>query len=278
MGCADAGSFGPEGSVVTVEASGQAGIFQWVALASTGADALLVWLNDNNFDVPSATSEIIDHYIQQEMHFLAMRVSEPDQVQENSAGEIEIPPIQFTCQTSQRFYPMAISRISAAGSAEVLVYILAEHRAEAANIANSVISDDDLRYAPDSPSLTNYETLFAQEVSELGGRALITECAYRETYYSGQELWFWPEAPATITANTPNGMFLTRLRTVIARDQMTVDFQFRDASSDEPVYEVHDVDAQSQIITASMNLAAATLFPGLLLAAFRRCFVRRIAE
>ena len=145
--------------------------------------------------------------------------------------KVDIPPIQFTCQTTERVYPMVISQVSAAEEAEVLIYVLASHRAEAANLANAIVDPDRVEYDPDSVSESNYEALLAEIVAENGGLALVTEFADEEP--DGWEFLFWP-------AETDKGVmalpFLTRLRTVIARSDMTVDFEFQDAPDDEMVH------------------------------------------
>lgn len=178
-GQALSGAEGRDAQLVEVEAQGEAGIFAWAALTSTGSAALLDWLNLNGFTVPLEAGPVLAGYIQQEWHFLAVRVREPDELATNSDGGIEIPPIQFTCQTLQRIYPMAISQVSAANQTEVLIYVLADHRAEAKNVPNAVIDDNAVVYDPTSSSETNYEALFAQTIADLGGVALITEHADR---------------------------------------------------------------------------------------------------
>lgn len=270
-GCTCAGALDSTGGtqetgLVEVEARGQAGIFEWAALSSTGAAALLSWLNDNGFALPATAADILDDYIQQEMHFLALRVDEPNAV-ETSDGEIQIPPIQFTCQSAQRFYPMAISRISAAAETEVLVYVLAEHRAEAANLPNALIDPNAVAYDPNSLSSTNYESLFAQTVSDLGGTALITEFADSAGYWINATIW--PEAPAAAL----DLAFLTRMRTVIAREQMDLDFEFQDASSDGVVDNFFWVDLPSDAYAAAV--AGQPLAALLLLGLFRIVVSRR---
>ncbi len=211
--------------VVDVEAGGRAGIFEWVALTSTGSDALLNWLNDNGYRVPEEADDILDTYIQDGMHFLALRVAEPDQV--SNDGDIEIPPIQFSCQTSQRFYPMAISQISAANETEVLIYVLADHRTEAANVSNALVSRDAVTYdlATDT---SNYGSLFDQALATWDGVVLVTEFAFP---MSGDWLSsIWPEAPDSLDST-----FLTRMRTIMTRNQMELDFVFRDAASDTSI-------------------------------------------
>ncbi len=263
FGCTCAGpalnAAGEQGGLVTVEASGQAGIFSWAALTSTGSSALLTWLNDKGFALPSQAGDILDDYVQRDMHFLAIRVTEPGQVQSGDRGQIEIPPIQFTCQTSMRFYPMAISRISAADETEVLIYVLADQRAEAANVTNAVIDPDNVAYDATSPSLTNYESLFTARITELGGTALITEFAgpYYGLVYRQDVIW--PDAPQGVSDLT----YLTRMRTVIARDNMTIDFTFQDAAGDDAVDNVFFISETDDLAAASLAgppLAALLIF------------------
>lgn len=226
----DGGLLGEEDRGVEVEDRGLAGIFEWVALTSTGSDDLLTWLDENGFAVPEEAGPILDGYIEQEWHFLALRVAEPEESEE-SFDEVDIPPIQFTCQTAERVYPMVISRVSAAEQTEVLIFVLAEHRAEAANLANAVVDPDSVMYDPDGESDTNYEELIMQIVAGNDGLALITE--YAEEIPGGWDYLLWPEGTDPGVTALP---FLTRMRTVIARTDMTVDFEFQDAPEDEMVY------------------------------------------
>lgn len=245
---------------VEVEARGQAGIFEWAALTSTGSNALLTWLNANGFSVSAGAGDVLADYIQRGMHFLAVRVSRPEDMERNDSGEKEIPPIQFTCQTSERFYPMAISQVSAAAETEVLIYVVADHRMEAANVPNAVIDRDAVAYDPGSESQTNYESLFTQAVAGLGGVALITE-------YAAPDHVSWPEAPVEVSGLD----FLTRIRTVIAREMMEVDFEFQDAVHDEEVSNRFYLGAVSDTTTAAV---AGPPLAALLAFAFLRTAVR----
>lgn len=224
------GLLGEEDQAVQVEDRGRAGIFEWVALTSTGSDDLLTWLDENGFAVPEEAGPILNGYIDQEWHFLALRVAEPEESGE-SFDEVDIPPIQFTCQTTERVYPMAISQVSAAEQTEVLIFVLAEHRAEAANLANAVVDPNRVTYDPDGESNTNYEVLIIEIVAANDGLALITE--YAEEVPDGWHYLPWPEGTDPGITALP---FLTRLRTAIARADMTVDFEFQDAPDDGMVY------------------------------------------
>jgi hypothetical protein len=222
-----------QGGQVEVEASGTAGIFDWAVLSSSGSDALLQWLDAHDFEVPDEAAGILDAYIRQDLHFLAVRVNAPEQLATDAAGAISIPPIQFTCPGSRWFYPMVISRLSAADPTEVLVYLLGNHRMEAANLPNGEIDRSALVYDPESESLTNYEALFTDALAQLGGAALITEYASQDYgLVSGGLRSEWPDAPA----GTEYLNYLTRLRTVLPRSQMDQDFEFQAAATDASVY------------------------------------------
>jgi len=232
--------------VVDVEAGGRAGVFEWVSLTSTGSDALLTWLNDNGYVVPEAADDILDAYIQEGMHFLALRVAEPDQVETD--GDIEIPPIQFTCQTSQRFYPMAISQISAADETEVLIYILADHRAQAANVSNALVDRSAITYDY-ATDVSNYTSVFAEALATWDGVVLITEFA---SSVSGDWLSsIWPEAPESLDST-----FLTRMRTIMTPDQMELDFLFEDAANDAEISSHFNL---SWAATSSLSIAGPPL-------------------
>jgi hypothetical protein len=267
---------GTENDLVVVEARGEAGIFEWAALTSTGGSALLTWLNDNDFAVSATAATLLDAYIQDDWHFLAVRVREPDSVS-SATGDIEIPPIQFTCQTTRRVYPMAISQVSAASEVEVVIYILSDHRAAAGNLANLTIDENEIIYDAASESETNYEQLFRQAISAQGGRALITEHA--ETLDTAGLGWpsllDWTDAPA----GAAQLQYLTRLRTAMAREHMTIDFEFQDAATDTTVFSSFTVDAPFIARLSSLiGLAAAGLIPLGVVRGFVRWRVRRNAR
>lgn len=280
-GCAADLAGTTENSLVVVEARGQAGIFEWAALTSTGGTALLTWLNTNGFAVPATALGILNSYINNDWHFLAIRVREPDAVTQ-SDGEIEIPPIQYCCQTRQRVYPMAISQVSAASQIEVLIYVLAEHRAAAENLANATIDLTAVTYDATSASETNYESLFTQTIAANNGRALITEFAgsfstasldYGSTATDWVDHLNWQNAPAPVA----NLTFLTRLRTVIARENMDLDFQFEDAATDQAVVSMFGVTVPTTTADAAtlVGPGAAALLAYGLLGRFVKRFVRR---
>jgi len=269
-GCPISGGLGgTTNELVHVEASGQAGILNWAALTSTGSGALSDWLNANGYSVPDSAGPVLDGYIGQGMHFLAVRVRE--NAVPTAGGQLEIPPIQFTVETTRRFYPMTISQVSAAAETEVILYLLAAHRSEAANLPNGLIDANSLVPGYSSGSHTNYEQLFTSKIAELGGLALITE--YASSAPAGSVPW--TDMPADLQGQA---LFLTRLRTLVPRDRMTQDFEFHDAATDTAVTNFFIVTEPSQASAAAgqslMALAVAGTFCGLMRRSNRRLAAR----
>jgi len=215
----------------------------------------------------------LDGYIQLGMHFLAVKVREPEAV--TGEGDYELPPLQFTCQTTQRLYPMIISQISAAEETEVMIYIVSDHRAQAANLSNELITEEELEYDPDSESNTNYEALFLQKIDQQDGQALITEYAYDVDLYTFS--YVWPDMPTGLIRalwekEHPDSMILTRLRTVIAPQDMTVDFEFEDYAGEEHIYGSYTIDLPREgRLTGVVQGLGMLLLCGLCLVPMRRC-------
>ncbi|MEW6253044.1 MAG: DUF2330 domain-containing protein [Planctomycetota bacterium] len=229
-GCASAGDASALTTVVEVEASGRAGAFDWTALTSGGGAALVDWLSEHGYGVPPEAAPVLQPYIDQGWHFLALRIQRPLAVLAVAARKA-IPPIQFTCETNRRVYPLAISRISAAGATELLVYIVADHRAQAGNAPNATIAEGELALDSANPSGTTYEDVFAARIAALGGPAAITE------WSALVEDWTFSRWSGTgIDAlQRMTGRRLTRLRTVLGSAQMDRDLEFVDAPADAPV-------------------------------------------
>ena len=98
---------------------------------------------------------------------------------------------------------------------------------------------------------------------------MITE--YAATESAGPSgFWFWPEAPTDM----PNEMFLTRMRTLIAPDQMTLDFQFQDAPEDELLSSWHTVNVSNYVSAAAAGQALVALTLPVILVAMALCCAR----
>ncbi len=270
------------GELVRIEAAGQAGLYDWVVLTSSGSESLLNWLETNGYYVSDAAAGILDGYIQQNRHFLAVKVREPESI--SGEGDLELPPLQFTCQTSERVYPMVISQISAAGEVEVVIYTLAENRMQSSNLQTLELNETMITYDPDSPNLTNYETVFSETLQRIVDPALVTE--YADNVSLGTILSAWPTMPEDLQAlwsahsatnyrDEPVGqvLFLTRLRTLMPLSAMTQDIELGDsAATDEFLHSTYYIYPTYRSLT---ELASGMSVTGLMLFFMGRRWRRR---
>ena len=241
--CACAAATGSDDtSLVEIVRAGRAGILDYVELAAIDATALLDWLHTNGFAVPTDSEGVLDRYVGSGGTFLALRVS--DEVEDghvsDDTGTIAVPPIQFTCVTDRRTYPMAISAISAAAESEVVVYTLAATQQQPLDQAVAVIDESELARNSSNPSGTTYEDLVRERIAAGGPGTMILEYAgnWAKVDATGS---LWPEAPPELTESGLANLRLTRLRTLLARTEMTFDYAFTDAPGEL------DVDGEFEV-------------------------------
>lgn len=224
--CATAALSGDGGGneLVKVVSEGSAGIYDYSVLGAADGTALATWLDNEGFTLPDGATAIFDGYIEDGRLFLAIRLNET--VIEKQTIR-EIPPIQVTVETTERFYPIAISSISAAEETDVLMYLWAPNRQVPSDFPTAEIDENLLHVVDGSPSGTNYEELFRLSLDENGSGSVVVEYAapWEWSDYS------WNEAPAGVRGSG----WLTRLRTILSPDEMIFDYYFTDAVSNEGV-------------------------------------------
>jgi len=173
-----------------------------VIAAATGAD-LLAWLTEAGYAVPDEAAARAEPYIAANMSFLALRL-------QPTAAEGALAPIILKYDGSVPAIPLVLTGVAAADDMEVVVYVAAQDLYEPDNFAR--IDDypfDDVEIA--GWGGTNYGVILRDEIEDRQGRAFITEYANE----SG--------APDFL-GGLP---YLTRMRTFIGPDAMTVDPGFR---------------------------------------------------
>jgi len=158
---------------VVVEASGNAGPFEWTALGAGDAATLIEWLQKNGYAVPDGAERVADRYVKDRWHWLAVRIRPGAAAAKTLAPQ----PIVYRYKADKLVYPLVISKLSADAENEVLLYVLAKTRVGPANWHSGRISGDEIRRDHKSPSGTNYEAVFADLTHRNQGHFLVTEFA-----------------------------------------------------------------------------------------------------
>ncbi|MFH1574778.1 MAG: DUF2330 domain-containing protein [Acidobacteriota bacterium] len=110
------------------------GIYDATVLAARGSDDLSLWLKQNEFRLPEKASPTLDHYIQRDWVFVAMKIAveaaDSTTAERLSTGTIQ--PIRFHFQSPEPVYPLKISSILP-GETDVLLYVVARDQLVNAN-------------------------------------------------------------------------------------------------------------------------------------------------
>jgi hypothetical protein len=213
MAMADSAGAEPEGTV-EVLASGTAGPFVFDVITSDDPQALITWLNDNNYRITEAMHPLIAVYTEEEMLFLAMKL-QPEQ------GVQDIKPVVMTYQSNHPMIPIRLTAVAAVPNMSIYTWIFADEQAYPVNYAHPVIANENIRGDFTQFGGTNYMPLVDQTVDLYEGRAFITEYAKPTSEFL--ELFPQDELVKTL-ANRYR--YVTRLFGRMSPEEMTVDPTF----------------------------------------------------
>jgi hypothetical protein len=129
-GAASDGSGGA--SSVEVEAQYIVGEYELVVLSADQSQDLLYWLEDEGYDVPENTANVLQQYIDAGNYFLAARVY-PDA--ELGDGD-SLSPLQFSYDSEVFGLPIRLGTTSSVGEQDLIVYVVNSNEDGAVGISN----------------------------------------------------------------------------------------------------------------------------------------------
>ncbi len=101
------------------------GPYATATLSAEDPNALVDWLNDNNYYFPEEGYEVIAEYIEKNWYFVATRINAVDEATGEALAEGSIEPIVFSFASDGIVYPLRITALNAA-TTEVLLYVFAD--------------------------------------------------------------------------------------------------------------------------------------------------------
>jgi hypothetical protein len=102
------------------------GIFDAVTLSATDPDALVNWLQENEYDYLPQDKDIIDYYIQRGWVFTVITI--PPEPGMSEYYRYNINPVLFRYSASSLIYPMRLSSINAGDRTDIVTYVLADSK------------------------------------------------------------------------------------------------------------------------------------------------------
>jgi hypothetical protein len=195
-----------------------------VVVDSVSTDALVDWLNTNDYVVTPAMEPIMAEYVAEGSKFLALKLA-PD------AGISDIQPIRFTCpgQDGIATIPLRLTAVSAEPEMGVLVFVAAPTRYESASWPSVSVPDEDVRFSNQFGQY-NYFALVSWLVDEAGGRAFVPELAQSSASVLNRQVFdpvTFEAVDVSVVRPLLDEAFVTRFYTRVSGWEMESDPTFR---------------------------------------------------
>jgi hypothetical protein len=171
---------------VKIEARFTAGEYQILILSAKDSSGLDTWLRLNKYKIPAGADAALAPYIRDQMKFFVAKV-DIKKVQRDAQGSVVLSPLRFSYDAAELRLPVRLGLLNApsgqdaAAKQDLLIYILSQDsRYEVANYANAFIPTNvEVTDAVKGQFGTFYAELFDETIRRSGGRAVVTEYAWR---------------------------------------------------------------------------------------------------
>ncbi len=163
---------GDSGGNVTIEASGVVGSFEWTVISfnpdlDDPADAAVMWLEDNDYDVTQQGADLIGPYLEDGMYLLALKL-----VKGADTGSIR--PIVLTYGAGEPMIPIKLTAVAANDDMGVMAWLLANERAVPRNYLSLELNEAQINWFN---AASNYNDVVISAAQEAGGQGFVTEFA-----------------------------------------------------------------------------------------------------
>ena len=167
------GNSGPPAVEVLAEIS--VGAYEAVVLSADDPQALLDWLNCNEYRIANSALPRVQAYIDGNMNFLGLKLRQ-------GAGTGELTPIVMRYVAPQPVIPLVLTAVAVQPNLRIRAYFLGDNRAVPTNYDHVWLNDARVDWmngtwwaGPWAPQ--NYESLITAAVDEAGGKAFVTDFA-----------------------------------------------------------------------------------------------------
>ena len=163
------------GDFVNVVAEGDAGPYNYVTLESNNSDVLVAWLNENDYAQPPSALPLIEHYVANEMLFVAVKLQPGKDVG-------DIAPIVLDFKEQNPCVPLVLTQVAATPDMPVKVFLLGDKRAVPTNWLHVSVNEKKLDWFSLQNNgwggpLESYEAVLSEAIAEAEGHAFTTEYA-----------------------------------------------------------------------------------------------------
>lgn len=138
-GCSagDAAGTAPGGDL-DIRDIGQIGEYDYAIIATGDAAAAATWLTDNGYAIPDGAADAMQPYADAGLAFIGVRLARPDPELARPTPLIVSTP---DATADLPLYPLALSRIGAADTLPVLIWVLGPDRAAVGDVDTATVGD-----------------------------------------------------------------------------------------------------------------------------------------
>lgn len=209
-------------SGVEVVGSGVAGPYDVEIITAESGEELAAWLQWAGYQIPFSANGAMQHYIDGGMAFIGVRL-----VSDVPDGPLDT--LSFTFDGDAPMVPIILTAHAAQPDMEIVTYVLGEQRFAPANYTDVAFAYDTVEWM--GGDTTDYPTRALEATNTDGGHALITEFAGPVSGLTVSD----PDLSDLLSG----GRYLSRFRTFLSPEEMTVDPMWTPAPDLPDVSNVH---------------------------------------
>jgi hypothetical protein len=153
------------------------GPYQAVVLSTMDAQALLDWLNCNDYRIANSSLPIVEGYIGSGMNFLALKM-------QGGQSDAPLVPISMAYMSPTPMIPLRLTAVATQPNLRVRAWFLANQRVVPTNFDHLWLNEARLplaEYFWDTELVSPYERLVEHAANEMGGQAFATDFAGLKT-------------------------------------------------------------------------------------------------
>lgn len=154
-----------DGNGVEVLAEGQTGPYDWKVVDAASEEALLTWLDDNDYDIPTSVGKALGGYLAGGSNFVAFKLTADSDVG-------DIAPVKLTYPGDEAMIPIVLTSIAATPDMRLEPYVFADARAVPSNYLHVQINEAAIDWLSGGG---NYEDVITRAANEAGGQAFATD-------------------------------------------------------------------------------------------------------
>lgn len=186
---------------VSVIAEEQVGPYDTVILQATDAEALLSWLNEAGYDLPTTLDSVLTPYLADRSYFVALKLS---------AGQDtgDLVPLGMRYSGNAASIPIQLTSVAATPDMPLTVYMLGDSRSVPDNYLHVTINDAAIDWFDNG---SNYTDVISLAADEAGGHGFATDFAGSTEGLRGSVFWEQGYNRATLDAAAGPGEWFQAL-------------------------------------------------------------------